>query len=147
MKPLRPSAIVTLASRTLNAAEAGLVALRVTLARGRHDAAEMRFWPRSKFSSAQAGDTVSVQLGFKDETDLALLHACIAPSMASDEFFLRKAIGWALRDLAWSDPVTAVRYVKRWEHALSPLTRREALRNVATRHVSRRRGRLTARPG
>ena len=69
MKPPRPSVIVTLASRTLNAAEAGLVALRITLARGRHDAAEMTFWPRSKFSSAQAGDTVSVQLGFKDEEE------------------------------------------------------------------------------
>jgi 3-methyladenine DNA glycosylase AlkD len=50
--------------------------------------------------------------------------------MASDEFFLRKAIGWALRDLAWSDPATVVRYVKRWETTLSPLTRREALKNV-----------------
>ena len=87
------------------------------------------------------------QLGFKGETDLELLYACIEPSMASDEFFLRKAIGWALRDLAWSDPVAEVRYVKRWEHALSPLTRREALRNVATRDASRRRGRLTARRG
>jgi 3-methyladenine DNA glycosylase AlkD len=53
--------------------------------------------------------------------------------MRSDEFFLRKAIGWALRDLAWSDPTTVVRYVKRWEDDLSPLTRREALKNVPGR--------------
>jgi 3-methyladenine DNA glycosylase AlkD len=106
----------------------------------------LRAWARSSHLWKRRAAILS-QLGFKGETDLALLHACIAPSMASDEFFLRKAIGWALRDLAWSDPVAAVRYVKRWEHALSPLTRREALRNVATRDASRRRGRLTARPG
>jgi hypothetical protein len=69
MKPSRPSAIVTLANRTLNAAEAGLVSLRVTLSRGSHDAVEMTFWPLTKFSSANPGDTVSVQLGFKDEEE------------------------------------------------------------------------------
>lgn len=108
--------------------------------------ARLRAWARSPDPWKRRAAILS-QLGFKGQTDLALLHACIAPSMASDEFFLRKAIGWALRDLAWSDPVTVVRYVKRWEHTLSPLTRREALKNVATRDVSRRRGRLTARPG
>jgi hypothetical protein len=69
MKPKRPSAIVTLANRTLTAAEAGLVALRVELSRDRHDVVELTFWPRSTFSSAQSGDTVSVQLGFKDEEE------------------------------------------------------------------------------
>jgi hypothetical protein len=69
MKPPRPSAIVTLANRTLNAAEAGLVSLRVMLSRGSHDAVEMTFWPLTKFSSANAGDTMSVQLGFKGEEE------------------------------------------------------------------------------
>jgi len=70
--------------------------------------------------------------------------------MASDEFFLRKAIGWALRDLAWSDPATVVRYVKRWEATLSPLTRREALKNVPggrRREQATRGRRFTVRPG
>jgi 3-methyladenine DNA glycosylase AlkD len=36
------------------------------------------------------------QLGFKGDTDLDLLYACIEPSLESKEFFLQKAIGWAL---------------------------------------------------
>ena len=90
----------------------------------------LRVWARSPNLWKRRAAILS-QLGFKGDTDLALLHDCITPSMSSDEFFLRKAIGWALRDLAWSDPGTVVKYVKRWEHALSPLTRREALKNVA----------------
>jgi 3-methyladenine DNA glycosylase AlkD len=70
------------------------------------------------------------QLRFKGETDLELLYACIAPSLASREFFLRKAIGWALRQYAWTDPREVVRYVREHQAALSPLSRREALKNV-----------------
>ena len=37
------------------------------------------------------------QLKAKEQTDLEFLYACIEPSLDSQEFFLRKAIGWALR--------------------------------------------------
>ena len=47
--------------------------------------------------------SILCQLGFKAETDLDLLYACIEPSLESQEFFLRKAIGWALRQYAWTD--------------------------------------------
>ncbi len=40
------------------------------------------------------------QLRAKERTDLDFLYACIEPSLASKEFFLRKAIGWALRQYA-----------------------------------------------
>jgi hypothetical protein len=32
-----------------------------------------------------------------------LLYGCIEPSLDSKEFFLSKAIGWALRSYAWTD--------------------------------------------
>ncbi len=51
------------------------------------------------------------QLKAKAETDLDLLYACIEPSLDSKEFFLRKAIGWALRQYAWTDPDEVRRYV------------------------------------
>ncbi len=70
------------------------------------------------------------QLTFKEKTDLALLYACIEPSLGSKEFFLRKAIGWALRQHAWTDPKEVARYVKANESRLSPLSRREALKNI-----------------
>jgi 3-methyladenine DNA glycosylase AlkD len=71
------------------------------------------------------------QLGFKSDTDLGLLYDCIEPNLADREFFVRKAIGWALRDYAWHDPREVDRYV--WEHAdrLSGLSRREATKNLA----------------
>jgi 3-methyladenine DNA glycosylase AlkD len=69
------------------------------------------------------------QLQAKRDTDLDLLYACIAPSIDSKEFFLRKAIGWALRQYAWTDPQEVVRYVEAHPE-LSGLSKREALKNV-----------------
>ena len=76
--------------------------------------------------------SIICQLGFKKETDLNLLYACIEPSMDSKEFFLRKAIGWALRQYAWTDPREAIRRYVRWrnENRLSELSKREALKNI-----------------
>lgn len=53
--------------------------------------------------------------------------------MRSKEFFLRKAIGWALRQYAWTDPAEVRRYVDSNKDALSNLSRREALKNISPR--------------
>ncbi len=74
--------------------------------------------------------SIICQLGFKRETDLDLLYANIAPNLADREFFIRKAIGWALRQYAWTDPKEVARYVRQHEAELSPLSRREALKNI-----------------
>jgi len=74
--------------------------------------------------------SIICQLGFKKQTDLNLLYACIEPSLDSKEFFLRKAIGWALRQYAWTDPTEVKRYVRQNRARLSPLSIREALKNV-----------------
>lgn len=73
---------------------------------------------------------VLCQIRFKRDTDLELLYACIEPSLASREFFLRKAIGWALRSYAWTDPSEIKRYVRAHDAELSGLSKREALKNV-----------------
>jgi 3-methyladenine DNA glycosylase AlkD len=70
------------------------------------------------------------QLGFKAETDLQLLYACIEPSMGSREFFLQKAIGWALRQYAWTDAAEIKSYVRRNRTRLSALSCREARKNL-----------------
>jgi 3-methyladenine DNA glycosylase AlkD len=64
----------------------------------------------------------------KEGTDLALLYDCIEPNRDDREFFIRKAIGWALRAYAWVDPDEVERYCA--THELSPLSRREALKNL-----------------
>jgi len=71
------------------------------------------------------------QLGFKQDTDLKLLYDCLRPSLERPEFFLRKAIGWALRQHAWTDPKEVRRFVKAHEKQLSPLSKREALKNIS----------------
>ena len=73
--------------------------------------------------------SILCQLTFKKDTDLKLLYACIEPSIDSIEFFLRKAIGWALRQYAWTNPDEVRRYVQENAARLSPLSRREALKN------------------
>ncbi|TMR14865.1 DNA alkylation repair protein [Nonomuraea turkmeniaca] len=65
---------------------------------------------------------------FKGRTDTALLYACIEPSLSDNDFFARKAIGWALREYAKINPSEVVRYVK--AKGISGLSRREALRNL-----------------
>jgi 3-methyladenine DNA glycosylase AlkD len=73
---------------------------------------------------------ILAQLGAKAGTDLDLLAACLEPSLGRPEFFLRKAIGWALRQYAWTDAAWVRGYVAAHAERLSPLSRREALKNV-----------------
>jgi 3-methyladenine DNA glycosylase AlkD len=72
------------------------------------------------------------QIKAKAATDLDFLYACIEPSIGSTEFFLRKAIGWALRQYGWTDPAEVRRYIAANEARLSGLSKREALKNIGT---------------
>jgi hypothetical protein len=69
MKPGRPSAIVTIDGKALNAAEAGLVRLRVVMRNGAHHWSEIVLWPESKFAGAKPGASLSVALGVVDEEE------------------------------------------------------------------------------
>jgi 3-methyladenine DNA glycosylase AlkD len=89
----------------------------------------MLAWSKSK-DLWKRRSAILCQLGFKAETDLALLYAAIEPAIDSKEFFLRKAIGWALRQYVWTNPAEVLRYVKLNKKRLSPLSQREALKNV-----------------
>jgi 3-methyladenine DNA glycosylase AlkD len=66
----------------------------------------------------------------KRETDLELLYANIEPNLADRSFWIRKAIGWALRAYAWTNPKEVERYVVANQARLSGLSRREALKNI-----------------
>jgi len=90
---------------------------------------KMLAWSRSK-DMWKRRTSILCQLGFKAETDLELLYACIEPSLGSREFFLQKAIGWALRQYAWTDGAEIQRYVQRQRARLSALSCREALKNI-----------------
>lgn len=72
------------------------------------------------------------QLPAKADTDTALLAHCLDTnlpgSLFGSEFFIRKAIGWALREFAKTDPEWVLEYAA--AHDLSPLSRREALKHL-----------------
>jgi 3-methyladenine DNA glycosylase AlkD len=89
----------------------------------------MRRWARDA-NLWKRRSAILCQLGFKGTTDLVLLYDCIEPNLSGRDFFIRKAIGWALRQLAWTDPKEVRRYVKANRDRLSPLSVREALKNV-----------------
>ena len=73
--------------------------------------------------------TLLFQLGYKRDTDFDLLCEIIKENLGSDEFFINKAIGWALRQYAWTDPKAVKKFVKATKD-LHPLSRREALKNI-----------------
>ena len=70
------------------------------------------------------------QLKFRVDTDPDLLFAVIEPSITEKEFFLRKAIGWALREYSKTRPEAVIDYVAANRHRLSPLSRREAMKAI-----------------
>jgi len=69
----------------------------------------------------------------KGDLDLALMTDAIVPHMDSREFFLRKAIGWALRAASATNPKWVQQFVDENRFALSGLSIREALRNLPSR--------------
>jgi 3-methyladenine DNA glycosylase AlkD len=73
--------------------------------------------------------SVICQLGSKGATDTALLTYCIEANIADPDFFLRKGIGWALREFAKSEPDWVRAFVAA-HPGLSPLSRREAAKHL-----------------
>lgn len=73
---------------------------------------------------------ILVQLNEGAQTDRTRLSYALVSNLADTDFFIRKAMGWALRQFARTDP----QWVQQWliEHAdqVSGLTRREALKHL-----------------
>ncbi|WP_419873985.1 DNA alkylation repair protein [Candidatus Pristimantibacillus sp. PTI5] len=69
------------------------------------------------------------QLRYKHHTDTERLFGYIRITKDESEFFIRKAIGWALREYAKTDAVSVHRFVK--ETPLSPLSKKEALKHLS----------------
>jgi 3-methyladenine DNA glycosylase AlkD len=70
------------------------------------------------------------QLGYKTETDVERLFRYAEDLAPHSDFFIRKAIGWALRQYARTDPDAVRAFVSAHEADLSGLTRREALKHL-----------------
>jgi 3-methyladenine DNA glycosylase AlkD len=101
---------------------------------GRPAADAVRAWSRDEDLWLRRVAILS-QLRFGRDTDTALLAECIEANLADREFFVRKAIGWALRDYAYADPEWVAAFVGAAGERMSALSRREA-----TKHLARLRG-------
>jgi 3-methyladenine DNA glycosylase AlkD len=96
----------------------------------RHPAVKKKYlakWRRSK-SIWLRRTAILFQLGYKKETDFDMLCEIIRENLGSDEFFINKAIGWALRQYAYADPKAVKIFVKKTD--LHPLSRREAMKHL-----------------
>jgi 3-methyladenine DNA glycosylase AlkD len=71
------------------------------------------------------------QLGWRGDTDTGRLFRYAEQLAPEKEFFIRKAIGWALRDYAWHDWRTVEKFLSTSKAKFSGLTVREASKNIA----------------
>lgn len=74
--------------------------------------------------------SIICQIGRKEATDTELLFGACARRMHEKEFFIRKAIGWALRDFAKTDPEAVIAFVTEHRERLSGLSFREATKHL-----------------
>jgi 3-methyladenine DNA glycosylase AlkD len=72
------------------------------------------------------------QLGWRAETDTSRLFSYASELAAEPDFFIRKAIGWALRDYARHDPQAIRSFLQDARNYLSPLSMREAAKHLGT---------------
>lgn len=80
------------------------------------------------------------QRRLKTDFDPVLLYDCILPSIGNgafaDEFFIRKGIGWALRERSYRAPDEVQAFCREYAGQLAPLTVREALKALRRRSAS-----------
>jgi 3-methyladenine DNA glycosylase AlkD len=95
-------------------------------------AATLRRWSRSDDLWLRRAAIIA-QVQAKAATDVELLFELIEPAVDEREFFLRKAIGWALRALGPWDPGAVVGWLDANAERASGLTRREAEKGLEPR--------------
>ena len=68
------------------------------------------------------------QLDYKQETDTTLLFELCLKHKDTGEFFINKAIGWALREYGKTNPEAVIEFVS--ANCLAPLSEQEAIRKL-----------------
>lgn len=74
--------------------------------------------------------SITSQLGAKSATDTGLLSAVILANTSDKEFFIRKAIGWALREYSSTNPEWVRSFTAEHAGSLSALSLKEAQRKL-----------------
>ena len=75
------------------------------------------------------------QVGLKERTDVSRLFSFCRQRAFEKEFFVRKAIGWALREYSKTDPEAVAAFAIEHREELSGLSFREATKHIPD-HIS-----------
>ena len=70
------------------------------------------------------------QLNLKDKTDYELLEKIIVNNFGTDEFFINKAIGWALREYSKTDQKWVQNFINKYKNQMSDLSIKEASKHI-----------------
>ncbi len=70
------------------------------------------------------------QLGLKNNTDIELLGQVIKNTLGSEEFFVNKAIGWALREYSKTNAKWVENFIKTNKHEMSSLSIKEGSKYI-----------------
>ena len=70
------------------------------------------------------------QLGRKEKTNTELLEKIIINNFGSDEFFINKAIGWALRDYSKTNPEWVKDFINKYKSKMDKLSIKEASKYI-----------------
>lgn len=73
---------------------------------------------------------IIAQVGHRADTDETLLFDACTARLHESEFFIRKAIGWALREYAKTNPAAVRAFVSMHRDAMSGLSFREATKHL-----------------
>ncbi len=76
------------------------------------------------------------QLKHKENTDSRMLFQFCDTLKSENEFFIRKAIGWALREYSYTEPALVMEYLNANKDELSGLSYREGIKNLLRRGYS-----------
>ncbi len=112
---------------------AGAVALRDACAWPRIDgwASDGDFWVRR---SALLALLPGIRSG---QPELARFTAYAEPLLSEGEFFIRKAVGWVLREISRREPAWAARWTEEHVSRMSGVTFREAVRRLPASEAER----------
>ncbi len=78
---------------------------------------------------------ILTQLNYKEDTDFALLSSLISKTWHEKEFFIRKAIGWALRQYSYISAEKVINFIDENQNHLSTLSKSEGLKALKRKGI------------
>ena len=69
-------------------------------------------------------------MNLKEKTDYELLEKIIINCFGTDEFFINKAIGWALREYSKTNPNWVKNFINKYKSKMNDLSIKEATKYI-----------------